>query len=176
MVWARPSQTACHSLPTTETVTVTLPIHPLRGKQLAVFRWENGPGGRYALVEHPPGRRTRLPEAWTDRGGIWGAPRVAGREVLLSFQGLLDVSRAIHVALQGEEHECDDGKLDSASLMPMLDVVTEHMVSRAETPPHSDATAVDSACHQRAEQSARGVGDSGSPGSARRRRSSGGLR
>ncbi len=157
---ARPSQTACHSLPTAETVTITLPVHPLRGKELAVFRWENGPGGRYALVEHPPGRRTRFPESWTDRGAGWAAPQVAGRAVVLSFQGLLDISRAIRVALEGEDHERDSGKLDSASVIPKLNAVTEHAASHAKTPPDANTTAaLDCPGRQRAKQFARSVGD-----------------
>jgi hypothetical protein len=167
---ARPSQTASSSIASAETITVTLPIHPLRGKQLAVFRWENGPGGRYALVEYPPGRRTRLPEAWTDRGAGWCAPQVRGREVLLSSQGLLEMSRAILIALQAEGLERGVGKLDSAAVESTLGTVTEHTVSHVQTSTAASSATLDGPDPQRTEQSAGSVGGAGSPGPAQRGR------
>ncbi|MFE8600322.1 hypothetical protein [Archangium violaceum] len=51
-----------------ERVTVTLPVHPLKGVKLPVVRFiRSQDGRRYVDVEHPPGQYMRLPLEWTDR-------------------------------------------------------------------------------------------------------------
>jgi hypothetical protein len=100
---------------------------------------------------------------------------------VLSPLGLLDLSRATRVALEAHGHDGDgktgDGKkLDSALLKPKLYERTEHLSRHAKAPLNSNATTpLDSAVRRCAEQSARGVGDAGSPGSAQQRGWDGGL-
>ena len=52
---------------TWETVTITLPIHPLVGRELTVERLKRQSGRQYVMVEHPDGSRVGIPLDWTDR-------------------------------------------------------------------------------------------------------------
>jgi hypothetical protein len=83
-----------------ERVTVTLPAHPLEGVKLPVVRFiRSQDGRRYVDVEHPPGQYMRLPVEWTDRSPPFVPPSVGGRAVRLSVPALLELARAVQVAL-----------------------------------------------------------------------------
>jgi hypothetical protein len=84
-----------------EHVTVTLPIHPLKGVALPVARFiRSQDGRRYVDVEHPPGQYMRLPLEWTDRSPPLVPPSVGGREVRLSIPALLKLAQAVQAALE----------------------------------------------------------------------------
>ncbi len=84
-----------------ERVTVTLPIHPLKGMELPVARFiRSQDGRRYVDVEHPPGQYMRLPLEWTDRSSPLVPPSVGGREVRLSVPALLKLAQAVQAALE----------------------------------------------------------------------------
>lgn len=96
-----------------------MPIHPLCGQQLRVV----GPavvkaGKRYLTVEHPKGRRLRIPEAWSDRMVALPAPTVNGQVVRLAGKALLRLSRAVAA--------CLDKKLDKAPIGERLPTGPEH--------------------------------------------------
>lgn len=106
--WHR--HTATGPPPLVERVTVTLPIHPLKGVALPVARFiRSQDGRRYVDVEHPPGRYMRLPLAWTDRASPLVPPSVGGRAARLSVPALLELASAVQVAL---------GRLRGSSAMP----------------------------------------------------------
>jgi hypothetical protein len=74
-----------------ETVTITLPIHPLVGRELTVERLKRQSGRQYVMVEHPDGSRVGVPLDWTDR---W--PSTRGESAArLDAQGLEQASVAI---------------------------------------------------------------------------------
>jgi hypothetical protein len=105
-------------------VTVTMPIHPLFGRRLRVFRYGGSRSGtKYLIVEYPPGRRLRFPEAWTDRVVSLPVPTVSGRTVRLAAKALLRLSRAVAVSL-GE-------KVDKGERGETLVVEAEHRSSHA---------------------------------------------
>ena len=84
-----------------ECVTVTLPVHPLKGVKLPVVRFiRSQDGRRYVDVEHPPGQYMRLPLEWTDRSPPLVPPSVGGREVRLSVPALLKLAQAVQAALE----------------------------------------------------------------------------
>jgi hypothetical protein len=79
---------------------VTLPVHPLKEKRLPVLAWVRGQDGRrYVDAEHPRGWTIRLPLEWTDRCAALMPPSLNGHEVRLAVPGLLELARAIEVAL-----------------------------------------------------------------------------
>ena len=82
-------------------MTVTLPIHPLKGVALPVARFiRSQDGRRYVDVEHPPGRYMRLPLEWTDRSPPLVPPSIGGREVRLSVPALLKLAQVVQAALE----------------------------------------------------------------------------
>jgi hypothetical protein len=81
-------------------VTVTLPIHPLRGRRLILVRTLRAQDGQqYVDVEHPEGWHLRLPVEWTDRAPPLVPPRVGGKQVHLTLAGLLKAAAAVEEAL-----------------------------------------------------------------------------
>ena len=91
-------QTTAGAKQNPDRVTVTMPIHPLNGVDLAVVRFERDyqHGGRYVVVERPQGGPVlRLPIEWTDRGPPWVPAQVDGRPVRLAASGLLRLARAV---------------------------------------------------------------------------------
>ena len=93
--------TATGPPPLSEQVTVTLPIHPLKGVELPVARFiRSQDGRRYVDVEHPAGRYMRLPLEWTDRSPPLVPPSVGGRDVRLSVPALLKLAQAVQAALE----------------------------------------------------------------------------
>jgi hypothetical protein len=97
----RHRHTATGPPPLIERVTVTLPIHPLKGVALPVARFiRSQDGRRYVDVEHPPGQYMRLPLEWTDRSPPLVPPSVGGREVRLSVPALLELAQAVQAALE----------------------------------------------------------------------------
>ena len=88
-------------LPLSERVTITLPVHPLKGVALPVARFiRSQDGRRYVDVEHPPGRYMRLPIEWTDRGPPLVPPSVNGQEARLSVPALLKLAQFVQAALE----------------------------------------------------------------------------
>jgi hypothetical protein len=92
-----------------ERVTVTLPIHPLRGASLRVLRsWGRPEREQFIEVEHPSGGSLRLPLRWTDRGQpvpVSESARSTARELLRLTRAvrlLLDVGELVGPADQGE--------------------------------------------------------------------------
>ncbi len=80
-------------------VTITMPIHPLRGETLVLVRVERdrNSGRRYVLAETHEGRGLRVPESWTDRCAFIGPHEVSGREAKLDSSGLLLIGGAYAV-------------------------------------------------------------------------------
>jgi hypothetical protein len=89
-----------------ETVTVTLPVHPLAGNVLPVIRWfRSGDDQRYVDVRHPDGHVFRLPLDHTDRGAP--VPAVTAlRSAHASVAGLLKLAAAV-AAAQAAERKLD---------------------------------------------------------------------
>jgi hypothetical protein len=97
-------QTATCAGSVSDCVTITLPVHPLRGVRLPVVRTiRNQDGRRYIDVEYPRGWSLRLPIEWTDRSSPWVPPTVEGHEVRLSVSALLKLAGAVEVALGQEQ-------------------------------------------------------------------------
>ena len=96
----RPSRTASATrVDSAETVTVTLPVHPLVGHALAVVRFvRHGDGRRYVDLQHPHGHVFRLPESYTDRAAPTVAAEVAGRGLRATVQDLLRVAAVVGAA------------------------------------------------------------------------------
>ena len=141
-------------------------IHPLVGHRLRVVRVERQKdGGRYILVEHPPGRQLRLPEAWTDRAPAAGPPAIDGRTVRLAAEGLLQLSRATAVAL--------GRKLDKSAPGEILQTEAEHKRSNAA---NSRPASVERAATQGAGPAARGMGGADAQGTVEDAELSGGAR
>ena len=91
--------------------------------------------------------------------------------VLLSWEGLRALSRAIQVAAELYQN---GEKLDSEAVEPRLGPVTEHTVSHAQD--QSNSTAVDGPAGCCAESAARSVGGTDSSDITQRDGSGGGLR
>jgi hypothetical protein len=90
------SESTPQALPPSDLITVTLPVHPFRGRQLVLIRSTvSADGRRYVQVEGPKREVIVLPEEWTDRGAPVAPPRVGGREVLLSARGLVELARTV---------------------------------------------------------------------------------
>jgi len=92
-----PPQDATRSISKSNEVTITMPVHPLRGETLALVRVERdrNSGCRYVLAETPEGRRLRIPESWTDRCVFVGPHQIDGREAKLVLSGLLCLADAV---------------------------------------------------------------------------------
>lgn len=87
----RPQTAATFKRVPWETVTITLPIHPLIGRELAVERLKRQGGRQYVMVEHPDGSRVGVPLDWTDR---W--PSARGESAArLDAQGLKQAGAAV---------------------------------------------------------------------------------
>jgi hypothetical protein len=151
-----------------ETVTVTMPIHPLFGRRLRVFRHSGSRSGRkYLIVEYPLGRRLRLPEAWTDRVLSCPVPTVSGRTVRLAAKALLRLSQAV-AGLLAE-------KVDKGGTGETLDVEAEHRSSHAAVARSTTACAtVVSSSTAGAEPVAGGVGGADAQGASAEGRRDGG--
>jgi hypothetical protein len=145
-------------------VTVTLPIHPLRGISLRVVRCVDGPGReRYIDAEDPAGRGLRLPLEWTDRGqpaaNLTSAPaaRVTAWELLLLVAA---VRALLSDDFVGPENSVDGDSTAERMHRSSLDD------SRKESPVET-RVALD---RSRPQASARrAVGNAGAPGGARRK-------
>jgi hypothetical protein len=85
-----------------EQVTVTMPIHPLKGLALKLVGIQRDHLARRQMViaEVADGSHIVLPIDWTDRGTPWVVPRLRGRDVRLSEGGLLSLARAVETALR----------------------------------------------------------------------------
>jgi hypothetical protein len=96
-------------------VTVTLPVHALTSRSLAVVRHVRSDDGtrRYIDAEHPHGGTIRLPIEWTDRAPLPAPPRIGDREVRLDARGLVELAAAVEAAL-GEKV----GPADPSGSMP----------------------------------------------------------
>jgi hypothetical protein len=100
----RYQDTATGPPPLSERVTITLPVHPLKGVALPVYRFiRSQDGRRYVDVEHPAGQYMRLPLEWTDRAPPLVPPSVDGRAACLSVPALLELASAVQVALSGRQ-------------------------------------------------------------------------
>lgn len=86
---------------TPERVTVTMPIHPLRGQALKLveLRRDHIAQRQMVIAELADGSHMVLPVDWTDRGKPWGNPQHGGVEVKLCGRGLLRMARAVETAL-----------------------------------------------------------------------------
>ena len=90
------------SSPTSESVVVTHPFHPLTGQRLVVILERRRPGAELVLVcEGGPGGRVTLPVAWTDR-----APAALSHRLgVEGLAALAELTAALHhprVARRGE--------------------------------------------------------------------------
>jgi hypothetical protein len=109
----RHQDTATGPPPLSERVTITLPVHPLKGVELPVARFlRSQDGRRYVDVEHPAGQYMRLPLEWTDRAPPLVPPSVEGRAARLCVPALLELASAVQVALSGHQ---------SSSAAPLAD-------------------------------------------------------
>jgi hypothetical protein len=144
-------------------VTITLPVHPLAGQQLAVVRHVRSVDGqrRYVDAEHPRGWTIRLPVEWTDRGSPQAPPRIGKREIRIGASGLLKLAAAVEVAL-GE-------KLDLISQ-------SEQMARYTDAGSEGQPRSVVGAASECAARCARRVGRARSQDAVRRDRRPGGKR
>src|SRR5512132_2372998 len=79
-----------------DSVTITLPAHPLRNRPLPLVRLVRAQeGDSYAAVEHPDGGPFRVPLEWTDRAPPTAMPQIEGRDVRLSADGLRRMAAAV---------------------------------------------------------------------------------
>ena len=162
----RRRHTATGPPPLIERVTVTLPVHPLKGVKLPVTRFiRSQDGRRYVDVEHPPGQYMRLPVEWTDRSPPLVPPSVEGRAVRLSVPALLELAGAVQVAL-GRTHGPS-----ATPLAPGGATLTHASMSLPEIRP-----AVGGIAHGGKTATARHVGRPAAQGAARRNRRRGGRR
>lgn len=96
----QPKQTTPSQGSLTESVLITLPVHPLHGESLLLVREVQRTGGRYYEVEHPGGWRTLVPRSWTDRTVSASPPSSPiGRPSRVSVEGLGVLALAIETAL-----------------------------------------------------------------------------
>jgi hypothetical protein len=151
-----------------DTVTVTMPIHPLFGRRLRVLRYGGSRSAmKYLIVEYPPGRRLRFPEAWTDRVVSLPVPKVDGRTVRLAAKALLRLSRAVAASL-GE-------KVDKGEMGERLVVEAEHRSSYAAAAcPTTARTTVVSSSTTGAEPVVGSVGGTDAQGASKESRRDGG--
>jgi hypothetical protein len=96
----RRRQTAPQGASESERVSVTFPVHPLRGMSLAVVRIvRHHSGQQYVDVEHPKGGFIRLPLEWTDRRAPVVEPVAGGQQVRLDALALLKLAEAVEEVL-----------------------------------------------------------------------------
>jgi hypothetical protein len=100
-------------------VTVTMPIHPLKGLELKLvgMRRDHLARQQTLIAEVADGRHIVLPIDWTDRGSPWVCPRVDGKDVRLCSRGLAVLSRRrlmLDYASRDELLACLDHLLESA--------------------------------------------------------------
>jgi hypothetical protein len=71
-------------------VTVTMPIHPLRGEALELIRVEGNRGCkcRHIVPLTQGGRQIRIPESWTGRCVSVGRQQTGGKQAKLALTGL----------------------------------------------------------------------------------------
>jgi hypothetical protein len=105
----KPSQDASRSISKSNEVTITMPVHPLRGETLTLVRVERdrNSGCRFVLAETQEGRRLRIPESWTDRCVFERPHQIDGREAKLVLSGLLCLADV--VADMGKSRKVDIG-------------------------------------------------------------------
>jgi len=85
-------------------VTVTLPIHPLRGESLPVLRAVRDRKGRsFVEAQHPDGWTLRLPVEWTDRAHPSQVVTVAGRAARATADDLLQLVRVARSMMEHGE-------------------------------------------------------------------------
>ena len=96
----RPARTAAGaSGDPSQTVAVTLAVHPLAGAKLSVVRWiRTRDGRRYVDVVHPDGHVFRLPVAYTDQGTPTACEAGATGKVRGSVTGFLQLAAAVAAA------------------------------------------------------------------------------
>lgn len=104
-------------------MTVTLAVHPLAGRILAVVRWiRSRDGRRYVDMRHPAGHVFRLPLDYTDRAlPVCGA----ARESRVSVVGLLRMAAAVSTA----QRACAGQKLDECGGQERSRSRPEHTLS-----------------------------------------------
>lgn len=97
----RPHHNAPGPILPPEQVTVTMPIHPLRGLKLKLLglRRDHLTRRQTLIAEAADGSQLVLPVEWTDRGAPWAVPTLRGKPVRLCAHGLLLVGRAVATAL-----------------------------------------------------------------------------
>ena len=124
-------QTATVQSTVADSVTVTLPVHPLHGLTLPFVREiRDREGRRHLDLEHPRGWVIRLPANWTDRAVARGPLVVGGRDLRASPQALQRLS--VEVAL-----------LVASTIDAARGVLTPNPASAAEDATHdADSNAV----------------------------------
>jgi hypothetical protein len=160
----RDPQTATPPRSSSDTITITLPGHPLRGRPLPLVRLLRARHSEgHADVEHPDGGSLRIPIEWTDRSVPSVVPQLHGRDVCLSVTGLQQLAAAVRAALGGE-HD---------------DVATSAAPSPRPSTPRSaikTATSVAEPGARHAERTGRRLGVAGAQDPARSRGARGGDR
>ena len=73
-------------------VTITLPIHPLRGRSFPLVQRY---GHDQVLVESAPGVHLRLPASWTDLRPRLEPPTIDGHEVRLDARAMQDLAHLV---------------------------------------------------------------------------------
>jgi Family of unknown function (DUF5372) len=145
-------------------VTVTMPIHPLKGLELKLVGMRREPLSRRQTViaEAHDGGRIELPVDWTDRGAPWVTPRLGGEDVRLCARGLLALARAVDAAVGCK-------KFDVAAAASSAWSQTEHASKTvAVSSCHRDGGMGGSDTHD-ATRRARHLGKSASKDAARKR-------
>lgn len=147
-----------------ERITVTMPVHPLCGRQVVLERILRlgRPPVAYADVEDPDGFPRRLPLAWTDRGGPAVPPRAGDGGARIGPHALLRLAAAVAAGLGGKPQKLAVGES-----------IAEHKFSpasdRRSTPCSSPRTpAVGGACRTDETQSARHLGRDASAAGGKR--------
>jgi hypothetical protein len=118
-----------------------MPIHPLCGQQLRLM----GPGvvqagTRYLIVEHPKGRRYRIPEAWSDRVVTLPAPTVSGQTVRLAAKALLRLSQAVAASLDRKLDKRPTGDTLARGLERCSHAAVERSATTCATVVHPSTT------------------------------------
>ncbi len=99
-------------------MTVTLPVHPLKGMRLPVLRWVRSQDGqRFVIIEHPRGWSIQLPVEWTDQASCWTPARIGDKEVKFTVRSLLALAEAVETALHAG--------LDRSQTLPKLSQIPE---------------------------------------------------